>query len=383
MSFPLSVLPMFGFGDAVGYFARGAVVANIASLFLFSGLAVAAGAAVTKLKTQTELSLVLCARGARYPGSLGLAVAFIIGGSTMGGVTAAVHSVTPGIDVPLMLVALALAAMFAGGAVYAIRRATLSGGVVHREAYLAYTTTTARHDAEAPVFPLPDALYARAMRFAFFGTHVWLPAHNTDGEQTSFAFEHLGVVFSRYNGGAVARYFFVIEIAAAVLVSAASGLIPYQCQLISVITCVVTAAMVACDVLVRPYNVPSKNVLALVGDGMTFLATVMITVAIYNDDARLARDGSRLALAATNVAVVSCGLSAARFVLAKLWGCRLVEGAADVGGATAPLLQMTELTDLRAVAAAAAADEPPAPRRAEADAQRMSFSSSSSMDDLL
>jgi hypothetical protein len=73
-------------------------------------------------------------------------------------------------------------------------------------------------------------------------------------------------------------------------------------------------------------------------------------------------------------------MSCARFALAKVWGCRMVEGVADVAGgaAAAPLLQMTELTDLRAAAATAATDDAPAH-----DALGRSLSPTDSMEDML
>jgi hypothetical protein len=173
-------------------------------------------------------------------------------------------------------------------------------------------------------------------------------------------------------------------------VSITAGLVPANCQVLSAVVAALIGVMLLLTMAVRPYNVPVKNALSVASDGMTCAAAVMVAVSVSSKNEQLARDGTRLALAAVNVTLVSCVFSALRFVVMHLKHCRMTEGAPD-GRLTQPLLTMDDYemvrADAKAVAdvdgsAAAGASAAGVPPVGDALAG-LGFSSDDSMDDML
>jgi hypothetical protein len=406
LSFPLSVLPSFGFGPRVGRYARGAVVANVASLPIFCVLAVVAGLAFMKIRKQ-QPTLVLAARLTRFPGSLALAFAFVAGGTAMAAASAASHGAWLAVDVPLAIVAGALAVGSIVGAVAVIHRSK-GVTVLHKPSYLAYREKAKGHDPGEPVFADQKTIPARAATLLLFGTAAWVPCMDKDGGQVSYVMEHFGILLSRYHNTGLAPYFFAVEMIVTVLVSITAGLVPADCQVLSAVVAALCGCMLFMTLAVRPYNVPVKNALCTVSDAMTCTAAVMVAASIPDKNEQLARDATRLALAAVNVTMVSCGFSAVRFVVMHLKHCRMTEGAPDAR-LTQPLLTMDDYEMVRVDARAVAQPDPnavgaiatdtavgdpldglldaapaPAPTAAHVDALAgLGFSSDDSMDDML
>jgi hypothetical protein len=198
-------------------------------------------------------------------------------------------------------------------------------------------------DAKAPA--------TRAATLLLFGDHVWVPAMDKDGGQTSFAMEHYGILLSRYRDGGIAPYFFAVEMVVTVLVCIAAGFVPKSCGVLAIAVAALTSAIFLLALVTRPYNVPLKNALVVVSDGMTAAAAVMVAVAIQQHNKQLARDGTRLALAAVNVTLASCAFSVVRFVVMHLKHCRLVEGAPNSTAVALLPLFGTEMGDVRRAAA--------------------------------
>jgi hypothetical protein len=351
MAFPLSLVPPFGFGAATAHYARGAVVANLLGVPVFAGVALLVGAAlvaVSKTPVEPNTRLLRIQRAARFPGCIAIAFAFVVGGMSIGGAAAAAHGGTPGLDLPLLLVVVGAVAAAVVLITRRIRHAT-DHDVAFQPCRLEYITRPAGRETAA-VFTDVTALKARVLTFFLFGGFAWVPvgAACAGGDVP----DRFGILWTRYRGGGeglarVARYFFVVEVVITVLVAGVSGLIPWRCDVVANLLVVLSFAAFALSLAVRPYIVGAKNVLTVACDGFTFVGTLLIAIAVQVGDAELARSGSRAVLAGMYLGVASSFLSVSRFVLLRVWRCRmqmcLASGAvpllhllaADIGGSDA------------------------------------------------
>jgi hypothetical protein len=332
MSFPLSIVPPFGFGSAVGFYARGAVVANLAAVLLFAALALAVGYLRWRRRSDKSADFfvgVVIQRKARFPGVMAFAVAFVAGGAVMGGMSAAAHGGTPAVDVPLLVLTLAAVATTLGLIVRQVRTVTRLG-MDCVPAQLAYHKPGGGAYELELVFPDPAALGARAARWFLFGDHAWIQTGSaTTGSSTA---DRFGVLFSRYRRGPditgrAAPLTYAVELAVAAAASAVSGLIPLRCDIIAVVLVILAFGILAFGVAVRPFLVPAKTVLGIVCDASIFVGTVLITIAVHTaergESTSLAAAGSRVVLAGLNVGVLSSALSVVRFVMLRRLDCRM------------------------------------------------------------
>jgi hypothetical protein len=326
MAFPLSVVPSFGFGEYVGYYGRGAVVANVAALAVAILVVPCIGVVFAQLRgrlTADAPFIQTVASAARFPGSIAVAVAFVVGGTAMGATMAAAHSITPALDVPI---ACAVFLLIAGAVVVMCRqiRNVTNGEITYVATRLVYTRGA---NADKPLFPDPSTWRARFFLATIFGRHAWVSIEH--GSTNATVLDMFGMLFTRYRvgpgAGRLAPYFFVIELATTVLVSAVSGLLPMSCGAIANTLSVVTFCSFAFGVVAWPYNVASKNFFNAVMDFFAFVGTAMIAAGVQNgneaDGTSIARSGTRVILAAMYLAVLSSFMSVTRFVLMRAWGC--------------------------------------------------------------
>jgi hypothetical protein len=334
-TFPLSAAPFFGFGPALAYHARGAIVANAVALAAAVPLGLAAGG-VINVFTGRRQSIVACARSGFFPGTLGMAFAFVGGGTMMGGAALAVHGAWHAVDPLLAAVAIAFVVAAVALGVAAVRH-TLAHAVL-QPCHLRYT-------GGGVVFADAAALPARLARHALFGGEFWFPRDAALGAaRATFALEHFGVLLSQFHARGVAPYFFVIEASVTMAMCFAIGLIPLNCGAIAVAVAAINFLMLLLAIAVRPYTVLLKNALSVAADLLTAVATALVAVAIHSADAvfaaRLVRAGAGLCLVAINVTLLSCGVSAVRFAFLLLWRCELAAGAAGRRGAGANDLEL-------------------------------------------
>jgi hypothetical protein len=87
---------------------------------------------------------------------------------------------------------------------------------------------------------------------------------------------------------------------------------------------------------------------------MTAGASAMVCVAVHDGDEQLARDATRLALAAVNVTLVSCAFSAVRFLVMHVKHCRLLEGPVNTRTVALLALDDDEMVELGVAARAPA-----------------------------
>jgi hypothetical protein len=362
MMFPLSVAPFFGFGARVGHFARGAVVANIAGFALAVCAAVCVGALITKFRGRERVTFAASCRAVRFPGGIAFMVAFVVGGTAMGAVSASKHSPSPGLDGPLAALTALLVVASVAVMVVMVRRATTSGHTVFLDAELAYTKDSETHSRGDVVFPRINSKRYRLWRLLFFGTHAWVPHGDRDDVEAAQSIAHFGFLYMRYRHplpvarrdggdgaapggggrrapaewfaalGRAAPYFFPIDVTLTSAVSAVAGMIPVACSAVAVTVAVLSFLMLLLGIVLRPQVIPAKNALVIFGDALTFVATAMVAVGVSRSDSpegrEMARSGARLALSAANVALVSAVISVSRFCAMRFWKCRMMHGAA-------------------------------------------------------
>jgi hypothetical protein len=143
--------------------------------------------------------------------------------------------------------------------------------------------------------------------------------------------------------------------------SGLAGLIPSNCSAIAIAMALLCLAALVAGVVVRPYNTPVKNHLMNMGSLFTFVAAVLIVVAVHHEDPATAKGyaqtGARLAIGATYFGVVSSVITIARFVLMRYTRSAMVALAPDPNGVQAALIStdVVELMDMASQAPVLAA----------------------------
>jgi hypothetical protein len=178
LPFPISVAPFFGFGNTLGFYARGAILANVVVTILALPAATFAGFAMQRFRGTPSPTLLECMRSVRFPGGLGVVYAFLCGGTAMSASSLLHQSESLGVDVPLALVAACVAVVGIVGAVLAVGHCR--AGVGYGPAYLGYLENT-DHCAGDPVFGSEKDFKTRAATTLFFGGAAWFPHSADDG----------------------------------------------------------------------------------------------------------------------------------------------------------------------------------------------------------
>jgi hypothetical protein len=138
--------------------------------------------------------------------------------------------------------------------------------------------------------------------------------------------------------------------------SGLAGLIPSNCSAIAIAMALLCLAALVAGVVVRPYNTPVKNHLMNMGSLFTFVAAVLIVVAVHHEDPATAKSyaqtGARLAIGATYFGVVSSAVTIVRFVLLRCTHSAMMARSPDLDGVQAALVSadVVELMDMAATA---------------------------------
>jgi hypothetical protein len=338
--FPLSVVPPFGFGSAAqGRYWRGATVANAAAVVAVAIGMLVIGAIVAAVKRQRSSDvtapLPTAMRVSRFPGALAIPFAVVSGGSSLTAVALAWHSFAgAGEDGSIATAGAAFVVAGIVASVWCVRRSLApASGLAFVAAGLQRRNVAA---CDALVFRDPAAAAARATRLLMFGDRCWA---NAEHEQLpgNEAKDLFGVLFTRYHAPAadggrwalrgVAPYYLAVEIAVTVLVSGLSGLVPSSCVAVCAAMLAVNGAGFVLLLAVRPYIVPARNVLALLGDFFACAACAVALAALReSDDVRrrdLAATAARGALNSTFFVALGIGLSVLRVVVCRVFDCRM------------------------------------------------------------
>jgi hypothetical protein len=120
-----------------------------------------------------------------------------------------------------------------------------------------------------------------------------------------------------------------VELVLTVVAAGFEGASVANCRVSIVGMAVTNAAALLISVLVRPYTVPGKNALLILGNALTFAATaaaaaVIIATTSESRDESLRTAAASLAAAAALLSNISLGLLAARLFLLHVGGVRMV-----------------------------------------------------------
>jgi hypothetical protein len=353
LSFPLSVAPFLGFGNALGFYARGAIVANVVVFILALPAATLVGFVIQRVKGTPSPTYLESLRAVRFPGGLAVVYAFLCGGTALAASSLLHQSESMVVDLPLAVVASAIAATGIVAAVLMVRHCR--AGVAYGPAYLGYVGSK-EHCAGDPVFGCEKDFKTRAATTLFFGGTAWFPHSEDDDGAAVEKFDHFGILLKRWQAGVVSPYFFAVEATVTVLVSVATGLNQLDCVASAAVVTVLCGLIAALKVVVRPHNVTATYVCSVGADALTFCGAVTILVAVGQSDQPLARVGGRLVLAAGYVYTLSVGLIAVRLVVMWRLKCRMFP--CDAGALSALLhFNLDDDDEMRNIAGCRAIEE--------------------------